>query len=95
MNTEHLLDLANKYGSPLYVYDTNIITSQYKRITDAFQNVQQLQLNYAVKALSNINILRFFKNLGAGLDTVSIQEVTLALSVGVDPKKIIYTPNGV
>ena len=95
MNNEHLLDLANKYGSPLYVYDTDIIASQYTRITDAFEKVEQLQLNYAVKALSNINILRFFKNLGAGLDTVSIQEVNLALSVGVDPKKIIYTPNGV
>ena len=95
MNNEHLLDLVNKYGSPLYVYDTDIIASQYRRITDAFEKVEQLQLNYAVKALSNINILRFFKNLGAGLDTVSIQEVNLALSVGVDPKKIIYTPNGV
>ena len=95
MNKEYLLDLANKYGSPLYVYDTNIIASQYKRITDAFEKVGQLQLNYAVKALSNINILRFFKNLGAGLDTVSIQEVNLALSVGVAPEKIIYTPNGV
>jgi len=95
MNKEHLLDLDNKYGSPLYVYDTNIIASQYKRITDAFKKVENLQLNYAVKALSNINILRFFKNLGAGLDTVSIQEVNLALSVGVAPEKIIYTPNGV
>jgi diaminopimelate decarboxylase len=95
MNKEHLLYLANKYGSPLYVYDTNIIASQYKRITDAFKKVEDLQLNYAVKALSNINILRFFKNLGAGLDTVSIQEVNLALSVGVAPEKIIYTPNGV
>ncbi|MDC0870595.1 diaminopimelate decarboxylase [Flavobacteriaceae bacterium] len=95
MNNEHLLDLVNKYGSPLYVYDTDIIASQYRRITDAFEKVEQLQLNYAVKALSNINILRFFKNLGAGLDTVSIQEVNLGLSVGVDPKKIIYTPNGV
>ena len=95
MNKEHLLDLANKYGSPLYVYDTEIIASQYKRITDAFEKVEKLQLNYAVKALSNVNILRFFKNLGAGLDTVSIQEVSLALSVGVAPEKIIYTPNGV
>jgi diaminopimelate decarboxylase len=66
-----------------------------EELQDAFEKVEQLQLNYAVKALSNINILRFFKNLGAGLDTVSIQEVNLALSVGVDPKKIIYTPNGV
>ena len=95
MNKEYLLDLADKYGSPLYVYDTDIIASQYKRITDAFEKVGQLQLNYAVKALSNINILRFFKNLGAGLDTVSIQEVNLALSVGIAPEKIIYTPNGV
>jgi len=77
------------------VYDTNIIASQYKRITDAFEKVEKLQLNYAVKALSNLNILRFFKNIGAGLDTVSIQEVNLALSVGVAPEKIIYTPNGV
>jgi diaminopimelate decarboxylase len=61
MNKEHLLDLANKYGSPLYVYDTDIIASQYRRITDAFEKVEQLQLNYAVKALSNINILRFFQ----------------------------------
>ena len=95
MNKEYLLDLANKYGSPLYVYDTDIIASQYKRITDAFEKVEKLQLNYAVKALSNVNILRFFKNIGAGLDTVSIQEVSLALSVGVAPEKIIYTPNGV
>ena len=95
MNKEYLLDLANKYGGPLYVYDTNIIASQYKRITDAFEKVEKLQLNYAVKALSNVNILRFFKNIGAGLDTVSIQEVSLALSVGVAPEKIIYTPNGV
>ena len=95
MNKKYLLDLANKHGSPLYVYDTEIIASQYNRITDAFKKVGQLQLNYAVKALSNINILRFFKNLGAGLDTVSIQEVNLGLSVGVAPEKIIYTPNGV
>ena len=95
MNNKYLLDLVNKYGSPLYVYDTDIIASQYRRITDAFEKVGQLQLNYAVKALSNINILRFFKNLGAGLDTVSIQEVNLGLSVGVAPEKIIYTPNGV
>ena len=43
MNNEHLLDLANKYGSPLYVYDTEIIDSQYKRITDAFEKVEQLE----------------------------------------------------
>jgi len=90
-----LLELANKYGSPLYVYDTDNIASQYNRLTNAFSDVKNLKLNYAVKALSNINILKFFKNLGAGLDTVSIQEVQLGLTTGIDPKNIIFTPNGV
>jgi diaminopimelate decarboxylase len=90
-----LTALAHKYGSPLYVYDTAKIESQYNRLTDAFSSVKNLKLNYAVKALSNINILKFFNNLGAGLDTVSIQEVHLGLTTGIDPKKIIFTPNGV
>ncbi len=95
MDRETLLQLAGKYGSPLYVYDTQKIASQYERITNAFSSVHQVQINYAVKALSNINILKYFKKLGSGLDTVSIQEVQLGLEAGVDPQKIIYTPNGV
>jgi diaminopimelate decarboxylase len=90
-----LLELTKKYGSPIYVYDTDKIESQYNRLTAAFSTVKSLKLNYAVKALSNINILKFFKNIGAGLDTVSIQEVQLGLTTGIDPKKIIFTPNGV
>lgn len=95
MERTQLLELANKYGSPLYIYDTGKIASQYNRLTNAFSDVKNLKLNYAVKALSNINILKFFKNLGAGLDTVSIQEVQLGLTTGIDPKNIIFTPNGV
>ena len=95
LNREHLLELAEKYGSPLYVYDTAIIARQYQRIMNAFADVPHIQLNYAVKALSNINILQFFKQLNSGLDTVSIQEVQLGLTAGFDPSQIIYTPNGV
>lgn len=95
MNSTDLLAIANKYDSPVYVYDTEKIASQYQRITDAFTQVSSLQINYAVKALSNINILKLFKKLGAGLDTVSIQEVLLGLEAGFAPSKIIYTPNGV
>lgn len=95
MERIQLLELAKKYGSPLYVYDTNKIESQYNRLTNAFRNVKNLRLNYAAKALSNINILKFFNNLGAGLDTVSFQEVQLSLTTGINPNKIIYTPNGV
>ncbi|MDA9362658.1 diaminopimelate decarboxylase [Polaribacter sp.] len=95
MERTQLLALTKKYGSPLYVYDTDKIEAQYNRLTNAFSSVKNLKLNYAVKSLSNINILKFFKNIGAGLDTVSIQEVQLGLTTGIAPKKIIFTPNGV
>ena len=95
MERTQLLALTKKYGSPLYVYDTDKIEAQYNRLTNAFSSVKNLKLNYAVKALSNINILKFFKNIGAGLDTVSIQEVQLGLTTGIAPKKIIFAPNGV
>ncbi len=95
MNREELINLANKHGSPLYVYDTEKIIHQYKTITSAFSKVKNLKINYAVKALSNINILKIFNTLKSGLDTVSIQEVKLGLHAGFKPKDIIYTPNGV
>lgn len=95
MKNSRLIALTEKYDSPLYVYDASVMESQYQRLTNAFKAVKNLKLNYAVKALSNINVLHFFKNLGAGLDTVSIQEVQLSLATGINPKDIIYTPNGV
>ena len=52
-------------------------------------------MHYAVKAISNVSVLKYLKSLGSGLDTVSLQEVQLGLHAGVDPKDIIYTPNGV
>lgn len=95
MDNRDLLAIAEKFGSPVYVYDSEKIISQYGRLAGAFQKVKNLRIHYAVKALSNISILGLFKELGAGLDTVSIQEVKLGLQAGVDPSLIIYTPNGV
>ncbi|WP_299112980.1 diaminopimelate decarboxylase [uncultured Winogradskyella sp.] len=95
MKNKTLLQIAKDYGSPVYVYDAETITSQYKRLINAFSKVKQLRLNYAVKALSNISVLKLFNVLGAGLDTVSIQEVQLGLKAGFKPENIIYTPNGV
>ncbi len=95
MDNNLLLDLAKKYDSPLYVYDTEKIKSQYKRIIKSFSKVKNVKINYAVKALSNANILKVFNQLGSGLDTVSIQEVKLGLVAGFEPQNIIYTPNGV
>jgi len=86
------LDLIEKYGCPLYVYDTAIMERQYKHLYNAF-SVPKLRLNYACKALTNINVLKYFKSLGSGLDTVSIQEVWMGLKAGFAPEDIIYTPN--
>ncbi|HCQ16774.1 MAG: diaminopimelate decarboxylase [Owenweeksia sp.] len=88
------LQLCREYDTPLYVYDTAKMESQYKRLKKAFKGSKH-KINYACKALSNVNVLRFFKQLGSGLDTVSIQEVELGLKAGFDPADIIYTPNGV
>lgn len=95
MENTTLLKIAKDFGSPVYVYDAETITAQYKRLTNAFGKVKHLKLNYAVKALSNISILKLFNSLGAGIDTVSIQEVQLGLKAGFNPEDIIFTPNGV
>jgi len=95
MQPKELVNLAEQFGSPLYVYDAEKIHSQYLRLTSAFSKVERLRINYAVKALSNIAILQLLKSFGSNLDTVSIQEVKLGLHAGFSPDKIIYTPNGV
>ncbi|MCT8339929.1 diaminopimelate decarboxylase [Flavobacteriaceae bacterium TK19130] len=95
MKTEQLLEIAQQFGSPVYVYDAETIASQYERLTAAFSKVKQLKIHFAVKALSNIAVLKLLKKLGSGLDTVSIQEVKLGLEAGIAPSDIIFTPNGV
>ncbi|NNM23063.1 MAG: diaminopimelate decarboxylase [Flavobacteriaceae bacterium] len=95
MNNENLLSIVREFGSPVYVYDAERIASQYNRLKEAFRDVEQLNINYAVKALSNISILKFLGSLGAGMDTVSIQEVLIAMEAGIPVNRIIYTPNGV
>ena len=69
-----VLELCREFGTPLYVYNAATIEHQYKKLMGAFPN-KNLKISYACKALTNINILKFIKNLGANLDTVSIQEV--------------------
>lgn len=95
MQANDLLQLAEQFGTPLYVYDAEKIQSQYNRLTKAFSKVSNLRINYAMKALSNVAILQLLRDMGSGLDTVSIQEVLLGLHAGYAPEKIFYTPNGV
>jgi diaminopimelate decarboxylase len=85
-------DLCDRYGCPLYVYDTSIIARQYARLKSAF-TYEKTTFNFACKALTNINILKFVNSIGAGIDTVSIQEVKIGLQAGFPKEDIIYTPN--
>ncbi len=92
INGVDVLGLCKEFGTPLYVYDAAVIERQYNKLMNAFPN-KNMKISYACKALTNISILKFIKNLGAKLDTVSIQEVQLGLKAGFEPKDIMYTPN--
>ena len=90
-----LKSIAEQYKGPVYVYDSEKIQKQYRRLENAFSGVEKLRINYACKALSNLSILNLLRSMGSGLDTVSIQEVQLGIKAGFQPKDIIFTPNGV
>jgi len=89
-----LLKIVEQYKAPLYIYDSQVIKENYKRFINAF-DVPDIKVNYACKALSNISILKLFKNLGSGLDCVSIQEIRLGLKAGFKPEDILFTPNNI
>ncbi|OYU84450.1 MAG: diaminopimelate decarboxylase [Flavobacterium sp. BFFFF2] len=90
-----LLELAETYSCPLYVYDAAVIEKQYNRLVNAFADIADFRIHYAMKALSSVAILQYFKQLGSGLDTVSLQEVQLGLHAGFSPDEIVFTPSGV
>lgn len=95
MKDSVLKTIAAQHNGPIYVYEGAKIQQQYTRLKNAFSGVENLRINYACKALSNISILNLMRSLGSGLDTVSIQEVQLGLKAGFRAEDIIFTPNGV
>lgn len=86
-------ELANKYQTPYYVYDFDHITGQYNELKEAFRARKSL-VAYAVKANSNLSVVKHLGDLGAGADCVSIGEVKRALKVGIKPYKIIFSGVG-
>lgn len=92
LTNQQLIEIAQTHGSPTYVYDMDTIHNQFKKLSQAFSKTNT-KFFYACKALSNINIIRFMKNIGTNLDCVSINEVQLGLKAGFEPEQIIFTPN--
>jgi diaminopimelate decarboxylase len=85
-----LESLARTFGTPLYIYDTGVISRQIDRLREAFMGVH---IKYAAKALTNVSVLHFMKTRNVDVDVVSIQEARLALHAGYKPKEIMFTPN--
>jgi diaminopimelate decarboxylase len=85
--------LAEKYDTPLYVYDFNHFEEQYNKLKKAFKARKSI-IAYAIKANSNLSVVRKFASLGSGADCVSIGEVKRALLAGVDKYKIIFSGVG-
>jgi diaminopimelate decarboxylase len=85
--------LAQKYQTPYYVYDFDHISNQYNELKEAFKARKSI-LAYAVKANSNLSVIKHLASLGAGADCVSIGEVKRALKVGITPYKIIFSGVG-
>ncbi len=92
--TENLLSLAEAYGLPLFVYDTNVINGQIQKLRSAF-DVPRLEIRYASKAQNTISILRHIYHQGCGIDTVSPGEIVMALKAGIPASVISFTPSGV
>jgi diaminopimelate decarboxylase len=84
--------LAAEYGTPLYVYDAARIEVQYNMLSSAFAG-SDLRIKYACKALTNLAILKLMKNLGAGVDCVSINEARMAMRAGHEPSSILFSPS--
>ncbi|HEX8545531.1 MAG TPA: diaminopimelate decarboxylase [Cytophagaceae bacterium] len=87
-----LVDMAQEFGTPLYVYDGEKIISQFNTLKKAFSNVN-VKIKYAAKALTNQAILKLLRKAGSGIDVVSIQEMHLGLKAGFDNKNIMFTPS--
>jgi diaminopimelate decarboxylase len=86
--------LARDHGLPLYVYDADTMVRQFRRLETALE-VPSKKICFACKALTSLPVLRLFRALGGGVDTVSIEEVELALRAGFDPEDVVFTPSSV
>ncbi|MEN4046889.1 MULTISPECIES: diaminopimelate decarboxylase [Sulfurimonas] len=85
--------LADEYGTPLYVYDFDYMSAQYTELKEAFRGRKSI-IAYAVKANSNLSVVRHFAKMGSGADCVSIGEVRRALLAGIPAYKIIFSGVG-
>jgi diaminopimelate decarboxylase len=88
-----ITDLAARFGTPLYVYSARTLRRHFRVFSEAFAGTDHL-VCYAMKALSNLSILRLFASMGSGFDIVSVGELMRCLKAGADPGKIVFSGVG-
>ncbi|MEM0914338.1 MAG: hypothetical protein AAGK09_06965 [Planctomycetota bacterium] len=86
-------DLADRFGTPLYVYSAATFRDHYTSVRDAFGELDPL-VCYSIKSCGNIHLLRLLAEMGSGMDVVSGGELHRAMQAGVDPAKIVYAGVG-
>jgi diaminopimelate decarboxylase len=86
-------DLARRFGTPFYVYSARTLRRHFRVFDDAFAGTDHL-VCYAMKALSNLSILKLFASMGSGFDIVSVGELMRCLQVGADPGQIVFSGVG-
>ena len=89
----NLIEIAENFGTPTYVYSSKTLNLHIDAYMDSFTS-KDYQICFSVKSLSNIAILNILKNKGCGFDIVSGGELHRAISVGADPKSIIFSGVG-
>lgn len=94
LSDEILIKAARAYGTPLYVYDADLILKRYRELYD-FIKWSRLRIYYSLKANYNVGILSFLRDKGAYVDTVSPSEVKLCLKVGYPLERLLYTANNI
>ncbi len=85
------VEIADEFGTPVYVTDEKRLRENYRNIHDAFSRHMDAKVHYACKANTNLAILRILEQEGSGIDAVSIGEVRTCLKAGFSPDRIMYT----
>ena len=85
------VEIADEFGTPVYVTDEQRLRDNYRRIYNAFAQYMDTRIHYAAKANTNLAILKILGQEGSGIDAVSIGEVMSCLKVGYTPDRIMYT----
>jgi diaminopimelate decarboxylase len=88
-----LRSLVKKFGTPLYVYSQGTLANHFRRLDEAMAEVDHL-VCFAVKANSNLSVLRTLVNLGSGFDIVSDGELYRVIEAGGDPRRCVFAGAG-